>query len=316
MVWKPRVLGGRRRLYIIREQSTGLVAITLVSRRLRLRTLLRLVLRPVQREAVRSLKNIRRIARSKDVPLLALPLGLVDSINPVLNLHNNAAVLLHSAGTVSLVEQTLRLLERESAVLATAGVDLESFLLGVDVDLDAGPLGREGGDGSGAPVVGAVLGAVNDVAGVVAGAVGAAVAEEVGRGEVCADLLGRGPEVVDAVLLVGQNGAVGDQDSVCGNALAGVGHVQGVIEGQWGLGVLEAVKVPVGVGREHDGCLVGGGEGGHVDVPVVRGEGVGHVGDDLAGEAHLAVIIDQREGDAGGSVGDNGPVAVVPAVFF
>lgn len=106
--------------------------------------------------------------------------------------------------------QTLRLLERERAVLAAARVNLESLLLGEDVDLDAGPVAGEGGDGGGAPVVGSVLGAVDDVAGVVAGAVGAAVAEEVGGGEVGADLLGGGPEVVDVVELVGQDGAVGD----------------------------------------------------------------------------------------------------------
>jgi hypothetical protein len=189
-------------------------------------------------------------------------------------------------------------------------------LLGEDVDLDAGPLAGESGDGGGAPVVGPVLGAVDDVAGVVAGAVGAAVADEVGRGEVGADLLGGGPEVVDVVLLVGQDGAVGDQDAVGGDALARVGHVQGVVEGERGVGVLETVEVPVGVRGEHDRGLVGGGESGHVDVPLVGSQGVGHVGDDLARETHLAVLVDEGEGDAGRGVGDNSPVAVIPAVCY
>jgi hypothetical protein len=68
------------------------------------------------------------------------------------------------------------------------------------------------------------------------------------------------------------------------------------------------------VGGEHDGGLLGEGEGRHGDVPVVRGEGVGYVGDDFAGEALLAVVVDEGEGDAVGGVGDDGPVAPVPAV--
>jgi hypothetical protein len=49
-------------------------------------------------------------------------------------------------------------------------------------------------------------------------------------------------------------------------------------------------------------------------VPGVGREGVGHVGDDFAGEAHLAVVVDEGEGDAVGGVGVDGPVAEVPAV--
>lgn len=268
----------------------------------------------LQREAVSSLKHIRCITRAVDVALLALPLRLVDGINPVLNLHDNAAVLLDSARARSVVEQTLGLFESEGAVLAAARVDLEGFLLGVDVNLDAGPVAGEGCDGSRVPVVRAVLGAVDEVAGVIAGAVGAAVAEEVGGGEVGADLLGRGPEVVDVVLLVGQDGAVGDQNAVGSDALARVGHVQGVVESERRLRVLETVQIPVGVRGKHDGSLVGSGDGRHVDVPLVRSHGVGNVGDDLAGEALLTSIVDERESDAVWSVGDHGPVAPVPAI--
>jgi len=132
-------------------------------------------------------------------------------------------------------------------ILATAGVDLECLLLREDVDLDARPRASERGDRSSVPVVRAVLGTVGDVAGIVASAVGAAVAESLGRGEVGADLLGRGPEVVDAVLLVGQDGAVRDENAVGADALAAVGQVQGVVQGERGVGVLETVEVPVGV---------------------------------------------------------------------
>jgi hypothetical protein len=67
---------------------------------------------------------------------------------------------------------------------------------------------------------------------------------------------------------------------------------------------------------EHDRRLVGGGEGGHGDVPGVGAQGVGHVGDDLAGEALLAGRVDKGEGDAVRGVGNDGPVAPVPAVIY
>jgi hypothetical protein len=64
-------------------------------------------------------------------------------------------------------------------------------LVGEDVDLDSGPGAAEARDGAlFAPVEGAVLVAVREVAGVVAGAVEAAVSQEIGIGEVCADLFG------------------------------------------------------------------------------------------------------------------------------
>jgi hypothetical protein len=46
-------------------------------------------------------------------------------------------------------------------------------------------------------------------------------------------------------LLVGEDVAGGDQDVVCAYALAGVGHPEGVVEGESGLVVGEAVEVPV-----------------------------------------------------------------------
>ena len=106
-------------------------------------------------------------------------------------------------------------------VLARAAVHLERILVGEDVDLDAGEVAAERGDGAlGAPVVGPVLGAVDQPGVVVAGAVEAAVAHDFGRGEVRAELLGGGPEVVDRVPVVGQDGAVRDEDVIDADALA------------------------------------------------------------------------------------------------
>lgn len=179
--------------------------------------------------------------------------------------------------------------------------------------MDAGEGGGEGGDGAlCAPVVGPVLGAVDEVGSVVAGAVCAAVAVGFGLVEVAADLLRGGPEVVDGAGLVGEDGAVGDQDAVGADALAGVGEVQAVVEGGWGVGVLETVEVPVGVRGHHDGRLALGGGGGHAHVPFVGGHGVGGVSDDLAGETLLAVLVDEGESDGTGGVSNYGPVAPVP----
>jgi hypothetical protein len=65
----------------------------------------------VDGELVSSLKNIWVVTRAKDISLLPLPLRLVDGINPVLNLHDHAAVLLDNTGLVSLVEEALSLLD-------------------------------------------------------------------------------------------------------------------------------------------------------------------------------------------------------------
>jgi hypothetical protein len=114
---------------------------------------------------VRSLQHIRVIARPVDLLISAHPLGVVDAVNIVLNLHDNAAILGNGARKVLIVLEALGRLEGEAAVLAVAGVDLERRLVGVDVDGDAGPVGGELGDGAGgAPVIGVELVAVDEVA--------------------------------------------------------------------------------------------------------------------------------------------------------
>ena len=49
------------------------------------------------REDVVSLKSVGRSVRAENLALLTLPLGLVDGINPVLNLHNETTILLNKA---------------------------------------------------------------------------------------------------------------------------------------------------------------------------------------------------------------------------
>lgn len=119
----------------------------------------------VDLEFVSRLEDVRVVAGAVNLALAAHPLRVIDAVNVVLDLHDNAAVLGDGAGEVLVVLEALRLLERDAAVHAVAAVDLEGLLVGEDVDLDAGPRGGEDGDGAlGAPVVGAEVLAVNEIA--------------------------------------------------------------------------------------------------------------------------------------------------------
>lgn len=109
---------------------------------------------------------------------------MVDAIDPVLDLHNNASIVFNNAGTTL---EPLGRLESQQAHHHGAAVDLEGILVGEDVDLDAREVTRERGDGAtGAPVVRSVLGAVDQPRVVVADAAEAAVALDLGGSEVCA----------------------------------------------------------------------------------------------------------------------------------
>lgn len=69
----------------------------------------------VEAEVVSGLENVCVVARAEDLALVALPLGLVDGVDPVLDLHDDAAVLLDGAWAGGDVEETLGLLEGEGA---------------------------------------------------------------------------------------------------------------------------------------------------------------------------------------------------------
>lgn len=91
-------------------------------------------------EAVAGLHDVRVVAGAKDLLLLTSPAGLVDGINVVLDLEHDAAVLGNGAREVRVIVNALGLLERHGTVLAAARVHLEGLLVGVDVELDAGPV--------------------------------------------------------------------------------------------------------------------------------------------------------------------------------
>ena len=143
-------------------------------------------------------------------------------------------------------------LQGHAAVHAVARVELEGILVGINIELDAGPGAAKTGDGwcaGVAPIIWSHSLAVGDVASVVSSAALTAVAVEgvTGRREVGTDLLGRRPEVVARAGLVGQDVTSGDQDAVRADTGASIGHPQGVVLDRVGLGVGEAIQIPVGL---------------------------------------------------------------------
>ena len=127
-------------------------------------------------------------------------------------------------------------------------------------------------------------------------------------------LLRLGPEIVNGALHVAENVSGWDEDVVNADTLASIRHVESVVEDGVSLVVGESVQVPVGVGSQHDGGLHLGGGGDHAEVPVLALNSVGDVGDDLTGEALLAIRVSDVEGDAALGVTDHGEVAPIPAV--
>lgn len=127
-----------------------------------------------------------------------------------------------------------------------AGVDLEGLLVGEDVDLDTRERTGYSSDRSRlTPVVGSVLLSVDEPAGVVTNTSATTATNKIGGSQVGTQLLGRGPEVENITFLVGQNGSVGNKDTIDCDTLARVRQVYGVVVDSSVVRVLEAVKVPV-----------------------------------------------------------------------
>ena len=77
-------------------------------------------------EDVVSLKSVGRVVGTKYLPLLALPLRLIDGINIVLNLHDNAAVLLNSTTTAV---KALSRLNRERTLEQISALKIRSVTM-------------------------------------------------------------------------------------------------------------------------------------------------------------------------------------------
>lgn len=122
----------------------------------------------VDAEDVAGLKDVGVAAGAEDLLGLALPLGVVDGVDPVLDLHDDAAVLGDGAREIRVVVQALARLERHRRVLSVARVHLERLLVRVHVHLDPRPRRLQPRHEAAlrAPVVRAFLPAVDDPAGV------------------------------------------------------------------------------------------------------------------------------------------------------
>jgi hypothetical protein len=198
-----------------------------------------------------------------------------------------------------------------------------------------------------APIIRSVLLSIDEPAGVVTNTSATTATNKIGRSQVGTKLLGRGPKIEDATLLVGQNGTIGDENTVNSDTLTRVWQVHGVVVDSGIVRVLETVKVPVNlksismyirlcesisyVRTQHDGCLLGSCNCNHLQVPLaaygqydppralmldlLRSQSVCHVADDLAGKTLGTVWVNDGEGDGVGGVSSHGPVTPIPAVY-
>lgn len=93
----------------------------------------------LQAESVLGLQHVGITTGLVNLLAAPHPLRMVDTINVVLDLEHDAAVPGNGTGELAALD-ALGLLERHGAVLAAARVHLEGVLVGVHVELDAGPV--------------------------------------------------------------------------------------------------------------------------------------------------------------------------------
>lgn len=157
---------------------------------------------------------------------------MVDAINPALGLDDHAAILhdiLCAFLALFLVTLLLRRLDGEVVHLGVvAGVYLKRWHVGRYFKADTGCAGVHANDRDERVRSSVLRGSVDEPAGIVAGAVGAAHAVgilEIGADELALGEIGGAVERVDR-----EDGAIGDEDAICGDEAVGVRELQeGVI---------------------------------------------------------------------------------------
>lgn len=246
---------------------------------------------------------------------------LIDTINPVLGLEDDATVLVNvrsaRVAILGLVTLGLGLLGLNAAVLTVAGVHLHGGLVGGNLQGDTGGVGGDAHGRDDSALTTVANRAVHQPAGVIAGAVSAAqaaglvdvLADELGLGEVKGALVG-GVHLADL--------ASWDENAISNDEALGEGELQGGVVQNGG--VLERVQVPVDVVGEHDRGLLGQGQrhkfGGQLGQTLgvlcrlLGGDTVGGMADHIAGEV-LKALIQEGEGDGGVSVRRDSPIAHV-----
>ena len=66
---------------------------------------------------------------------------MIDAVDPLLHLNHDAPIFWDSPREIGFIDQALCLLERRSAILEVARVELDGLLVGVNIEPDAGPGG-------------------------------------------------------------------------------------------------------------------------------------------------------------------------------
>jgi len=184
----------------------------------------------VDRKLIHGLQHIWVIAWAEDLSLVTLPLGLIDGIDPVFHFHHHTAVLLDDTRSAVIAEEPLRVLQSERAVLTATAVNLEGLLISKDADGNAAEVTAQSGNWALLPPVErSVLVSVDKEASIISSAVCAAVTQEGWIREVCTNLLWLGPEIIHIVLLVRQNRAIRNQDTIGSDSLAGERHGKSMV---------------------------------------------------------------------------------------
>ncbi len=75
-----------------------------------------------------------------DLVLILGPLGIIDGINPLLSLDHHTPILWHICDR-TIARMLLTLLDRDGSIKIVAGVDLQTLLVGSDIELDARDVG-------------------------------------------------------------------------------------------------------------------------------------------------------------------------------
>ena len=166
----------------------------------------------------------RRLSRrGVDLILILTPLRIIDAIDPLLGLNHQTSELRHIRGTIPML---LAHLDGDGAIEVVTRVELQTLLVGIDVQLDTSDVGVHGEHADVCSFWRGVPGPVEDECIVVAGAVKAAVTDCVK--DVSADLFWGGE--IEGRAIDYADCTVGYLDIVNLYVTRRVGHVQCVVQ--------------------------------------------------------------------------------------
>lgn len=224
-----------------------------------------------------------------------------------MGLDDNAAVLLNVGGLA--LEVLLALLDWDGSVLARAGVDLKTTLVGLKAHLNTSAWAGHAEDLNSWVVNGDTTWTVVDESIVIADATSATAVLQLEG--ILANCLWLG-EVVEATLCEADLTSW-DLDTVNINDTVSQWHVEGVVQDELSVLVDKGTQVPVDVVGEHDWGWASDWDGDHAAGPgSIVAQSVGGNVEDIAWEAGLSLIV-EAESDAVGSHSGDSPVLLIIA---